>query len=180
MGTENFEYDGTTLPATADNVEADGAILSEIRADGTTYWLRDAGGGATTVNMPSSVSVGSLGFTPDDGDAKLSFQGNGEIRRSKQTPSGFVTNEYVADWINDKTDPSFDFNDFEIRGDLDSGDTPTGSALGVWLNFNAEWRLVETVAGNSKTANMTIQIREKANHANIGSTSATIFASKED
>lgn len=183
MGVENFQYDGTTLPSTADNVEADGAILSEIQADGTVYWQRDTGGGGLAVVLPSSFGVVSLALSPDNALATIKFNTDGTITTTYQSPSGLVTDNFVANWVNDPNDVGFNPANYEIRVVVNSGDVPTGSTTGSFIGLGStrSWTLQETVAGQSKINDLTITVREIADPTgNIDTSSATMNASKEN
>lgn len=183
MGVEKFEYDGTTLPSTADNVEADGAVLSEIQADGALYWQRDTGAAALDVVMPSSIGVVSLALSPNDALATLRFRADGTITADKKDANGnLTTNNYIADWVSDPNDVGFNGADYQITAVLNSGDTPSGSALASALGLGSDraWTLEETVAGNSKQANLTFTVEEIATPANTDSCTGTINVSKEN
>jgi hypothetical protein len=60
---DNFQYDGITLPDDNDNVEADGNIVTAVKADGVTYWEKEVAAPITAEIMilPSVNSVGPFG-----------------------------------------------------------------------------------------------------------------------
>lgn len=84
--------------------------------------------------------------------AGIRYESDGDVI----TLSGGVGTD-AGDWISPKAAAP---GSYEIRATLNSGTSPTGSAVGSWLalSTNREWSLSAT-AGTMKTCQLTIEIR---------------------
>lgn len=72
-------------------------------------------------------------------------------------------------------------SDYEIKADLDSGDTPTGSSLSTWLNLgsNQTWQILSTLPASGfteKQCSMTITLRVAASKLVVASNTYTLYA----
>jgi hypothetical protein len=113
------------------------------------------GGGA-----PGTVAIS------DDSDAGLHdaayrLEGDGDI-------SHFGGAD-IGDWLS----PKSGMDQYEVRATLDSGNTPTGSALNAWLNLGSDrsWALSAPGTGTFKSCTLTIEIRRVSDHVIVDTAS---------
>lgn len=85
-------------------------------------------------------------------NAAISFLSNGQ-----QTTTRNGSTSIVANWVT----PPFTAPEWEIRAVLDSGDTPSGSAIGSWLPLTSDrtWSLAVTFPETAQSY-LTFQFRK--------------------
>jgi len=105
------------------------------------------------VNLTGGGGASDTVAAPGTAQATCQFESDGDIV-SITTTSGTVD---VGDWV---TPRAVAPGAYEILAHVNSGTSPTGSALDTWLALtsNRSWTLTQVGAG-SKTVNMTISIR---------------------
>jgi hypothetical protein len=66
---------------------------------------------------------------------------------------------------------------YDVRATLNSGTSPAGSAVGSWLQLNADrtWSLTSS-PGNTQTCNLTVEIRPTGGGATLANASVTLTA----
>lgn len=120
-------------------------------------------GGGPTVSLPAALSPTS---TVAAGTATCQFEltNGGDIR---MTTVNNTVND-VGDWIT----PKNSFSLFEVMLTVNSGTSPSGSAVGSWLNLGTtrNWQISQAVLGINSN-NCTVQIR-RASSGVVMATSA--------
>ena len=119
----------------------------------------------------SSYTVPAIAFSPPATEslACIMIASTGDV---KKYINGVGSD--IGDWLNPKSGMS----GYEAMATLISGTIYAG-ALGSWIScdLNPNWTARDTVKnGVAVTASITVQIREKANHANIVSATQNLSA----
>jgi len=104
--------------------------------------------------------------TPGTATAKWSIRSDGKVL-AEWTNQTFLDSLFGADWLT----PVAGMDGYEVRATKQSGNgTPTGSALGAWLNLGTtrSWELSTSVADVVSSCVLTVELRK------VGDTSARV------
>lgn len=176
------------LPVTEDrswSITEDGASEGSAVA-GATLEIRDSSFneniGTTSVSMnavvggnvmlPTTITVNSFGFN-EPATSSINFSTNGTYRASGAST---VNGNYITT-ANDIG------SHYEIMASINSGSATglRGDPLNVWivLSSSVNWSVSVGVGFNVSSANLTIQIRNVANNANIATSNVILTAESE-
>lgn len=112
-------------------------------------------GGSATITLDAAYTANSTVTDPVNATAQFELTSGGDIRKT----SGNNTVGDVGDWLA----PKFGMSGFDAMLSVNSGSSPTGAALAMWLNLGTtrNWQLAQTEIGTN-TSNCTLQIRNAA------------------
>jgi hypothetical protein len=130
--------------------------------------LASTDGITITLATPVSVSYSSGGI--------LSAVAGYSVRSDSfvyQAANAIGTYSQFEQWASIGATPA----NYDVRATLNSGTTPAGSAVGSWLQLNADrtWSLTSS-PGNTQTCDLTIEIRPTGGGSTLATASVTLTA----
>jgi hypothetical protein len=117
----------------------------------------------------SNVNIDSTVVDPGTAIARYELQSDGDIERTVSS-----TTSDIGDWIT----PKINMANYEVRATLNSGDTPSGSALNSWLSLGTtrNWALIESGAGSSSSCSLNVEIRRASDGTVLDSATISMSA----
>ena len=113
------------------------ATFNSVNYD-KTYTITKAKNAAGVSITAIGADLGDVAIDPDDAQVRYRIDSDGDVYTSEGVGAAFAS---IGTWLQSGLN-----SDYQVRFDVISGDTPTGSSTGVWLAASADrtWQFDET------------------------------------